>query len=67
MLLPIGTVTVGLPLKKITAIVRPGLPSSWFFLSFFFGDMVLRTCSLLKCATYARQLNSGLFNQQVHT
>ena len=66
MIMPIGTVTVGLPLKKSQRLsVRDCLVCD--FLSFFFRDMVLRTCLLLKCATYARRRNSGLSNQQVHT
>ncbi len=66
MILPIGTVTVGLPLKKSQQLSIWDCPVC-DFLGFFFHDMVLRTCSLLKCATYARRHNSGLFNQQVHT
>ena len=66
MILPIGTVTVGLPLKKSQQLsVRDCLVRDFF--EGLFCDMVLRTCSLLKCATYARRRNSGLFNQQVHT
>jgi hypothetical protein len=66
MILPIGTVTVGLPLKKSQQLsVRDCLVRDFF--EGFFRDMVLCTCTLLKCATYARRRNSGLFNQQVHT
>ncbi len=48
--MPIGTVTVGLPFKELLQL------SVWDCLvcDFFeglFRDMVLRTCSLLMCAT----------------
>ena len=66
MLLPIGTVTVGLPSKKSQQLsVRDCLVRNFF--EGLLSDMVLGTCSLSKCATYARRHNSGLFNQQVHT
>ncbi len=60
MILPIGTLTVGLPLKNHSN-CPSGTASFVIFLSYFV------TCSLLKCATYVRRRNSGLFNQQVHT
>ena len=67
MLLPIGTVTVGLPLKKSQQLsVRDCLVCDFF--EGLLSDMVLLgTSSLSKCATYARRHKSGLFNQQVHT
>ena len=65
MIPPIGTVTVGLPLKKSQQLsVRDCLVHEFF--EGLFRDMILCTCSLLKCATYVHQHNSGLF-QQVHT